>query len=77
MQKGWFTIKNKKAYIIGNVCMDIIMIDITKINCKVGDEAILFGNNISAASIAENCNTISYELLSNISNRIPRNFIEN
>ena len=77
MQKGWFTIKNKKAYIIGNVCMDIIMIDITEINCKVGDKAILFGNKISAASIAENCNTISYELLSNISNRIPRNFIEN
>ena len=57
--------------------MDIIMIDITEINCKVGDKAILFGNKISAASIAENCNTISYELLSNISNRIPRNFIEN
>lgn len=77
MQKGWFTIKNQKAYIVGNVCMDIIMIDITEINCKVGDEAILFDNKISAASIAENCKTISYELLSNISNRVPRNFIEN
>ena len=77
MQRGWFTIKNKKACIIGNVCMDIIMIDLTKINCKVGDIAILFGNNISAASIAENCKTISYELLSNISNRVPRNFFEN
>ena len=77
MQRGWFTIKNKKACIIGNVCMDIIMIDLTEINCKVGDTAILFGNNISAASIAENCKTISYELLSNISNRVPRNFFEN
>jgi alanine racemase len=72
MRKAWFNIKNKKAYIVGNVCMDMIMLDITEIDCKEGDRAILFDNDTSASLISETCGSISYKLLSGISLRVPR-----
>ena len=62
----------KKAPIIGNVCMDMIMIDITGIECKEGDEVIIFGNGLSAENFAKGANTISYELLTAISPRVKR-----
>ena len=69
-------INGQKAPIIGNVCMDMIMIDITKINCKEGDEVIVFGANNSAEKLASTANTISYELLTSISQRVKRVFVE-
>ena len=70
------SINNQKAAIIGNVCMDMIMIDITNINCKEGDEVIIFGTNPTAEKFASTSNTISYELLSSISQRVKRVFID-
>jgi alanine racemase len=53
--------------------MDMIMIDVTNIDCQEGDEVILFGNaQASAEKVAEHVNTISYELLTAISQRVPR-----
>ncbi|WP_062053691.1 alanine racemase [Aquimarina longa] len=75
-KKGFVTVNNKRAYIIGNVCMDMIMIDITDIDCKEGDEVIIFDINSSAALIAENSGTISYELLTAISPRVKRVVID-
>lgn len=69
---GWVTIKGQKAPIIGNVCMDMIMVDITGIACEEGDEVIIFGKHPSANTIAVNANTISYELITAISQRIKR-----
>jgi len=76
-KKGFVTIHGKKAFIIGNVCMDMIMIDITNIDCKEGDEVIIFDNSSSAAIIAEGAGTISYELLTAISPRVKRVIIDN
>ncbi|WP_298547201.1 alanine racemase [uncultured Aquimarina sp.] len=76
-KKGFVTILGKKAFIIGNVCMDMIMIDITDIDCKEGDEVIIFDNTSSAAIIAEDAGTISYELLTAISPRVKRIIIDN
>ncbi|WP_298319885.1 alanine racemase [uncultured Aquimarina sp.] len=76
-KKGFVTVHGKKAYIIGNVCMDMIMIDITDIECKEGDEVIIFDNTSSAAIIAEDAGTISYELLTAISPRVKRVIIDN
>ncbi|WP_299221692.1 alanine racemase [uncultured Aquimarina sp.] len=76
-KKGFVTVHGKKAYIIGNVCMDMIMIDITDIECKEGDEVIIFDNTSSAAIIAEGAGTISYELLTAISPRVKRVIIDN
>jgi len=73
--KGFVTINNKKAPILGNVCMDMIMVDVTVIDCKEGDEAIVFGPKKSAEKFAETANTISYEILTAISQRVKREVI--
>lgn len=71
--KGFVTINGKKAPIVGNVCMDMIMVNITDIDCNEGDEAIVFGpDNTSAETLAESANTISYELITSISQRVKR-----
>jgi len=70
------SINGQKAPIIGNVCMDMIMIDITEINCKEGDEVIVFGEYPSAEEFASTSKTISYELLTGISQRVKRVFVE-
>jgi alanine racemase len=73
--KGYVIINNQKAYILGNVCMDMIMVDVTHIACKEGDEVIVFGPNYTAEKLAETANTISYELITAISQRVKRYFI--
>ncbi|HEA20030.1 hypothetical protein LCGC14_1437520 [marine sediment metagenome] len=74
-EKAYVTIMGKKAPIIGNVCMDMIMVDITDINCHEGDEVIVFGEKHSADSFARGAKTISYELLTGISKRVKRKII--
>lgn len=75
--KGFVTINGQKASIIGNVCMDMIMVNVTDIDCKEGDEVIVFdGNTISAETLADSANTISYELITSISQRVKRTFID-
>jgi len=65
-------INGNYAPIIGNVCMDMLMIDITGINCKEGDEVIIFGGPQHATKFAAKGNTISYELITGISQRVKR-----
>lgn len=71
---GFVFINNKKALILGNVCMDMIMVDVTNIDCQEGDEVIVFGSKHTARNLAENINSISYELLTSVSQRIKRVF---
>jgi len=66
------TVNNQYANIIGNVCMDMIMIDITQIDCKEGDEVILFNSQEMINKMATNSETISYEILTGISQRVKR-----
>lgn len=74
--KGWVMINDQKAPILGNVCMDMIMVDITEIQCDEGQEVIVFGSNAPADELAISGGTISYELLTGISVRIKRKFIK-
>lgn len=69
-------VQGKMAPIIGNVCMDMIMIDVTGIDCNEGDQVIIFGKNKSAENFANSANTISYEILTAISQRVKRVIIE-
>lgn len=71
---GWVTINGKKASIIGNVCMDMLMVNITNIVCIEGDEVIVFGEYETAETLSENINSISYELITAISQRVKRLF---
>lgn len=71
--KGYVLIEGKKAPVIGNVCMDMVMIDVTDFpEVKAGDEAIIYGEQISLKELADRIGTIPYELLTNISTRVKR-----
>ncbi|CDF77750.1 alanine racemase [Formosa agariphila KMM 3901] len=70
--KGFVAINGQKAPIVGNTCMDMIMVDITTIDCNEGDEVIVFGDYPTAEEFAATANTISYELLTGLSQRIKR-----
>ena len=70
---GSVMVKGKLAPIIGNVCMDMMMINISKIECKEGDSVIIFDDkNISAEDFTKSVNTIPYEILASLSKRIKR-----
>lgn len=70
--KGYVMIQGKKAPVIGNVCMDMVMVDISQIEAQAGDEAIIYGPDISLKDLADRIGTIPYELLTNISTRVKR-----
>lgn len=73
---GWKVLINGyKVPIIGKVCMDSFMADVTDIEVKLGDDVIIWDNeNITLDELAEKCDTINYEIISTISNRVPRYF---
>ncbi len=75
--KGSVVINGVKAPIVGTVCMDMCMADVTHIpDVKVGDEVTLFDRyNITVEDIAEICRTINYEIISTIGARVPRVYI--
>lgn len=70
--KACFWVNGKPAPIIGNICMDLCMIDVTGIDCKEDDTAILFDENHHVEDIAKACDTIPYEILTGISQRVKR-----
>ena len=70
--KGFVTIKGKQAPIVGNVCMDMIMVNITNIDCSEGDEVVIFGEHSTAENLATTVNSISYEIITAISQRVKR-----
>jgi len=65
-------INNQKSPIIGNVCMDMIMVDVSDIECKEGDEVIVFNSQEMILEMAANSETISYEIITAISQRVKR-----
>jgi alanine racemase len=73
-RKGSLFIKGHKAPLIGNICMDMCMIDITGLNVIEGDEAEIFGQNISINEVALQGETIPYEILTSIPGRVKRIF---
>jgi alanine racemase len=71
---GYVLINNKKAPIIGSVCMDMLMVDATDVECKEGNTVIIFGEQPTVKEIAKLLNTIPYEILTSISQRVKRIF---
>ena len=72
--KGEVLIRGKRARVIGNVCMDMTMIDVTGIDANEGDEVILFGKDFPIQEVAAKINTIPYEILTSTSERVKRVF---
>ncbi|MDR2564431.1 MAG: alanine racemase [Prevotellaceae bacterium] len=73
---GYFMVNGKPAPIIGNICMDSCMIDVTEIEAEEGDRVIIFGNKPSVSEIAETIGTIPYEVLTSISQRVKRVYLK-
>ena len=65
-------INGHRAPIVGNICMDICMIDVTDIACNEGDRVEIFGENLPVQELAQRLDTIPYEVLTSISNRVKR-----
>ena len=71
---GYVIINNKKAAIVGAICMDMMMIDVTEIDCEIGTEVLIFGEQLRVTEIAKFWNTIPYEVMTGISQRVKRIF---
>lgn len=71
---GYVSIHDQKATIVGSVCMDMLMVDVTAISCIEGDQVIIFGENPTVQFIAQQLHTIPYEILTSISQRVKRVF---
>lgn len=71
--KAYVLINGKKANILGRVCMDQFVVDVTDIGeVKIGDEVILFGKDLPVNSLAQKAETIGYEIVCGIGSRVPR-----
>jgi alanine racemase len=71
---GFMYVNEQKAKIVGNVCMDMLMIDVSGIDCEIGDSVVVFNNKHSAEDLAHAAGTISYELITGITTRVKRVF---
>ncbi len=70
--KGKFMLNGHKVPTIGNICMDMTMLDITGIDAKVGDTVTIFGENPTVTELADALGTIPYEILTSVPRRIER-----
>ena len=65
-----------KAPIVGNICMDMCMVDVTGLEVQCGDEVVIFGEKQTVSELAAAIGTIPYELLTGISSRVKRVYFE-
>ena len=73
---GKMMVNGTLAPVVGNICMDMTMLDITDVPAEEGDEVIVFGEQLSVKIISQLANTIPYEILTNISQRVKRVYYE-
>ncbi|MCT4586287.1 MAG: bifunctional UDP-N-acetylmuramoyl-tripeptide:D-alanyl-D-alanine ligase/alanine racemase [Carboxylicivirga sp.] len=72
---GQVSIRGQRAKIIGNICMDMCMADVSDLKIKEGDEVEIFGSVITLHEVASTLNTIPYEILTSISRRVKRVYV--
>ena len=70
--KGYCIVNGQKAPYIGNICMDVCMIDVTGIDCHEGDSVVIFGEDLPVTVLSDIVETIPYEILTGISTRVRR-----
>ena len=68
-------VNGQKAPYVGNICMDVCMIDVTDIDCREGDMVEIFGNQLPMTVLSDAIGTIPYEVLTGISNRVQRIYV--
>ena len=70
--RAYCLVNGQKAPYVGNICMDVCMIDVTDIDCREGDKVIIFGDELPVTVLADALDTIPYEILTSVSNRVKR-----
>ena len=75
-RQGYCLVNGQKAEYIGNICMDVAMIDVTDIPCEEGDQVEIFGRNLPVNQLSEQLGTIPYEVLTAVSNRVKRVYFQ-
>ncbi len=69
---GYCLVNGKQAPYVGNICMDVAMVDVTGIDCKEGDAVEIFGQHLPVTVLSQQLDTIPYEVLTGVSNRVKR-----
>ena len=69
---GYCLVNGQKAEYVGNICMDVAMIDVTGIDCHEGDMVEIFGEHLPVTVLSDTIDTIPYEVLTAVSNRVKR-----
>lgn len=69
---GYCLVNGQKAPYVGNICMDVAMIDVTGIDCREGDSVEIFGEHLPVTKLSDTIDTIPYEVLTAVSNRVKR-----
>ena len=75
-RKGYCLVNGKRADYVGNICMDVAMIDVTDIACHEGDRVEVFGDHLPVTALSDIMGTIPYEVLTGISNRVKRVYFQ-
>ncbi len=75
-RRGYCLVNGQKAGYVGNICMDVCMIDVTDIPCKEGDSVEIFGDRLPVTVLSDALDTIPYEVLTGISNRVKRVYFQ-
>ena len=73
---GYCLVNGQKAEYVGNICMDVAMIDVTGIDCHEGDMVEIFGRNLPVTVLSDTIDTIPYEVLTGVSNRVKRVYFQ-
>ena len=74
--RGYCLVNGKKAPYVGNICMDVAMIDVTGIDCQEGDRVEIFGDNLPVTVLSDLLDTIPYEVLTAVSERVKRVYFQ-
>lgn len=75
-RNAYCLVNGQKAEYVGNICMDVCMIDVTGIDCHEGDSVEIFGDDLPVTVLSDKLETIPYELLTLVSNRVKRVYFE-
>ena len=74
--RGYCIVNGRRAPYVGNICMDVSMIDVTDIECDEGDTALIFGESLPPSVLARTIGTIPYEILTSVSARVKRVYFQ-
>ena len=75
-RRGYCLVNGQKADYVGNICMDVCMIDVTDIPCREGDSVEIFGETLPVTVLSDLLGTIPYEVLTSVSNRVKRVYFQ-